>query len=175
MTRSAIGVSSLFVVLAAPAIAGMTLSSDDLQPGATISPAQIYPRCGGQNVSPQLSWSGVPAGTRSLAITMIDISVEPSQWSHWVLMNLPPDITSLARGTKVLPGAAKAIKSNFGEASYDGPCPPEGSGVHQYQITIWALSSSEVSIASDMKATDLKEMLAKVALDRASLTGTLQR
>jgi phosphatidylethanolamine-binding protein (PEBP) family uncharacterized protein len=47
--------------------------------------------------------------------------------------------------------------------------------VHQYQITIWALASSEVSIASDMKATDLKEMLAKVALDRASLTGTLQR
>lgn len=175
MKSVAVGVASLFAALAAPVTAGMNLSSDDLQPGATISSAQIYPRCGGDNISPQLSWSGVPAGTKSLAITMIDSSVKPSQWSHWVVVDIPPNTVSLARATKALPGAARAIKTNFGDASYDGPCPPNGSGTHQYQITIWALSTSTVSIPSDMKATDLTRSLAKVALDHASLTGILQR
>jgi Raf kinase inhibitor-like YbhB/YbcL family protein len=167
--------SGLCAVLVAPALAAMTLSSDDLQPGATIAPAQIYSRCGGANISPQLSWSGAPAGTKSFALTMVDVSVKPSQWSHWVLVDISPGITSLARGSKVLPAGAKAIKSNFGDTSYDGPCPPPGSGVHEYQITIWALPAAGVAIAPDMKATDLNEVLTKLALDHASLAGVVER
>lgn len=137
--------------------------------------AQFYKRCDGENISPQLSWSGAPAGTRSFALTMIDMSVKPSQWSHWIVVGLAPDATSLARGAQLSHGGAKAIPSNFGDPYYDGPCPPTGTGKHVYQLTIWALPISTVFFASDMKATDLYTALAKIALDHASLTGFVSR
>jgi len=156
-------------------MAAMALTSTDIQPGATIPQAQIYPRCGGQNISPQLSWSGAPAGTKSFVLPMIDISVQPSQWSHCFVADLPPKVTSLARGLRALPNGAKALPSNFGDASYDGPCPPNGSGRHEYRLTIWALSTPTISLAADMNATDLNTALAKTVLAHAPLTGFLQR
>lgn len=160
---------------ASPTVAAMTLSSSDIKDGATIAAAQIYTDCGGQNVQPQLRWSGVPAGAKSLALTMIDLDVKPAQWSHWIVVDLSSDVSELARGSATLPGHAKSIASNFGDASYDGPCPPKGSGTHRYEFTIWALPVATVAIAADAKATDVRAMLAKIALDHASLAGTVQR
>ena len=164
----------LLSALCEPAVA-MSLTSRDMTAGGTISLQQIYPRCGGENISPQLAWSGAPAGTKSFVLTMIDTSVKPSQWSHWIVVDLPRDATSLARGAKTLPGAAMALPSNFGDARYDGPCPPNGTGVHNYQLMIWALPVSTISFAPDTKATDLEAALARIALDRASLTGSVAR
>jgi Raf kinase inhibitor-like YbhB/YbcL family protein len=175
MNRSLVGLLVIACVTAAPAMAAMTLTSRDIQPGAAIPQAQIYPRCGGENISPQLSWQGAPAGTKSFVLTMIDTSVKPSQWSHWIVVGLPPETTALTRGTKSLPAGAQGIASNFGDASYDGPCPPNGTGRHEYQITIWALSTPTIALRADMPATDLNAALAKVALDHASLTGFVQR
>ena len=152
----------------------MSLTSSDLAPGATIATRHIYPRCGGQNESPQLSWSGPPAGTKSYALTMIDLDVKPSQWSHWIVVGLPAQTTSLARGA-ALPSGATAVVSNFGDAAYDGPCPPTGSGVHHYEITIWALPVDAVAIAPDEKAAEVSAALAKIALAKASLTGWVKR
>jgi Raf kinase inhibitor-like YbhB/YbcL family protein len=165
----------VFLLSPAPAIAAMTLTSNDIHPGAAIPAAQIYPRCGGRNISPQLSWSGAPAGTKSFVLTMIDVSVKPSQWSHWVVVDLPPEAISLARGAQTLPGAAKAITSNFGDAHYDGPCPPDGSGVHEYRLTIWALPTPTTAIAADTVAADLSSKLGQAALDHASLSGFVTR
>lgn len=158
-----------------PAFAAMTLTSTDVTDGAAIAPAQIYPRCGGQNVSPQLSWGGTPAGAKSLVLTMIDLDVKPSQWSHWIVVDLPPETTALARGVSTLPGQAKSVVSNFGDAGYAGPCPPKGTGVHHYQITIWALPGATVSIGADEEATEVSGALSKIALDKASLTGSVTR
>jgi|HubBroStandDraft_5_1064220.scaffolds.fasta_scaffold72731_2 Raf kinase inhibitor-like YbhB/YbcL family protein len=160
---------------AASAMAAMTLTSTDIQPGAAIPAAQIYPRCGGQNISPQLTWSGAPAGTKSFVLTMIDVSVKPSQWSHWVVVDLPPEVTSLARGIKTLPGNARAIASNFGDAHYDGPCPPDGTGAHEYRLTIWALPTPATAVAADAAAADLSAKLSQIALDHASLSGVVTR
>ena len=132
MKRLVVCLPAFLSCTGAHAMAAMTLTSSDIQAGGTIPPAQIYTRCGGENISPELSWSGAPAGTKSLVLTMIDASVKPSQWSHWIVVNLPAATTTLARGTKTLPGGARAITSNFGDASYDGPCPPNGTGVHEY-------------------------------------------
>ena len=175
MKRLVICLSAFLFWTTAPAMAAMTLTSNDIQAGGTIAPAQIYTRCGGENISPQLSWSGVPAGSKSLVLTMIDTSVKPSQWSHWIVVDLPPATTTLARGTQALPGSARAITSNFGDASYAGPCPPDGTGVHEYQITIWALPMPAISLAADMKATDLAAKLAKSALDHATISGFVKR
>ena len=159
----------------APALAAMSLTSDDIQAGREIPLAQIYKRCGGENISPELTWRGAPAGTKSFVLTMIDRSVKPSQWSHWIVVDLPTTATTLARGAKTLPHTARTIASNFGDASYDGPCPPSGSGVHEYQLTIWALPIPTITLAADMKATDLSASLANIALDHATLTGFVKR
>ena len=161
--------------VAAPAQAAMLLTSTDIKDGAVIAADQIYPRCGGKNVSPQLAWSGAPASTKSFVLTMIDVDVKPDQWSHWIVVDLPPQTASLARGTSSLPSPARAIVSNFGDAAYAGPCPPSGTGVHHYRFTIWALPTASFTIAPDAKATEATADLAKVALDKASLTGSVAR
>jgi Raf kinase inhibitor-like YbhB/YbcL family protein len=161
--------------LVGPALAAMTLTSSDIKEGAVIAAAQIYPRCGGQNVSPQLSWGGTPAGAKSLVLTMIDLDVKPTQWSHWIVVGLPPETTALARGVSTLPAPAQSVVSNFGDAGYAGPCPPKGTGVHHYQITIWALPDASVSIEADEKATAVSAALSKVAIDKATLTGSVTR
>jgi Raf kinase inhibitor-like YbhB/YbcL family protein len=171
MKRPTVYLSVFLCGLALPAMAAITLTSSDIQAGGTIPRAQIYTRCGGENISPEVTWRGLPAGTKSVVLTMIDISVKPSQWSHWIVVDLPPTATTLARGTKTLPGAARAISSNFGDASYDGPCPPSGSGVHEYQLTIWALPIPTIAFAADLEAIDLSARLAKIAIDHATLTG----
>jgi Raf kinase inhibitor-like YbhB/YbcL family protein len=167
----------LFVCLIAaiaPASA-LELQSPDTRDGAKIAEQQVYTRCGGSNVSPSLRWSGVPAGTKSLAVTLIDISVGPSGWSHWIVVNLPAVTTSLARGVSALPPGASLVRTNFGDAQYDGPCPPQGSGVHRYQFTVWALKASAPAIAPDANASSVMTTLQGLSLAKASLTGTYQR
>jgi len=171
MRGPGVGVSVLLALLSGTASAAMSLTSADIKRDVTIPIAHIYPRCGGQNVSPALAWSGAPSGTKSFVITMIDVDVKPDEWSHWVVVGLPASVSSLPRGAKSLPSSAKAILSNFGDAAYAGPCPPKGTGVHHYEFTIWALPTLEVSVADDEKATMLTALLAKTALDRASLVG----
>jgi Raf kinase inhibitor-like YbhB/YbcL family protein len=167
-------VLSTAVLAAMPAMA-MSLSSADFVEGGVMSAAQIYPRCGGENISPALTWNGAPAATQSFALTMIDRDVRPSEWSHWLVVDLPPATNALMRGEKMLPGGARAIASNFGDAAYDGPCPPKHSGTHHYVLTIWALPSANVDIAPDAKATDVRATLEGLALDHASLTATVTR
>jgi len=164
--------TALALAAASPALA-LTLSSHDLTPGATMPAAHIYPRCGGQNVSPDLSWSGGLAAARSYVLTMVDMDVKPALWSHWVVVDLPPSTTALPRGVKVLPAGAHAAVSNFGEAAYDGPCPPPGSGLHHYQLTLWAMPAATFAVAPDQRADDLLAKLSKASLAHASLTVTV--
>ena len=152
----------------------LTLSSPDFADGGTIDKEQVYTRCGGGNLSPALSWSGTPAGTKSLAITAIDLDVKPNAWSHWVVVGLAPNVTSLGKGTP-LPAGAKALMTDFGDEAYGGPCPPAGSGVHHYQFTVWALRTTTAQFPAHATAKDVTATLQKDALAKASITGTYQR
>lgn len=163
---------ALSLACAGPALA-LTLTSADVKPGAPMAAAHIYPRCGGQNISPELAWSGAPAGTRSFVLTMIDLDVKPALWSHWIVADLAPSTTGLPRGVKALPAGAHAVASNFGEAAYDGPCPPAGSGVHRYEFDIWAMPAAATAIAADQNAGQLMSRLKAAALGHASLTATV--
>jgi Raf kinase inhibitor-like YbhB/YbcL family protein len=158
-------------LLAGAASAAMSMTSTDIRSGSAIPVAHIYPPCGGKNISPNLSWSGAPSGTMSFVLTMIDVDVKPDEWSHWIVVGLPANLNSLARGAQSLPGGAKAVVSNFGDAAYAGPCPPKGTGAHHYELTIRALPTATISLAPDEKATTLTALLSKQALDRASLIG----
>ncbi len=94
----------------------------------------------GEDVSPALSWTGAPDGTKSLAIICHDPDaplVKPGTYgfSHWVLYNLPASTKSLDEGTTE--GVAGA--TDFGKVGYGGPMPPEGHGRHHYYFWVLAL------------------------------------
>jgi Raf kinase inhibitor-like YbhB/YbcL family protein len=166
---------ALLATVAGSPSAAMQITSPDLKAGAPMPMANVYPRCGGRNISPALAWSGAPPAAKSLVLTMIDLTPPPHQWSHWIVVGLAPSTTGLARGVSVLPAGAHAIAGNFGDAAYDGPCPPAGSGVHRYQITIWALPTPAPQVTPNGPADALGAMLARAAIDHASLTVTAQR
>jgi Raf kinase inhibitor-like YbhB/YbcL family protein len=174
MNRGSASASIVLTLLSSSSFAAMTLTSKDIIAGGPIPTVHIYPRCGGQNISPQLAWSGAPQTAKSFVLTMIDVDVKPSQWSHWIIVDLPTNVTSLPQGVESLPGSAKTLSSNFGDAAYAGPCPPKGTGVHHYQFTIWALPTATNSLTDDEKATEVTAQLSRQALDHASLTGLVQ-
>lgn len=93
--------------------------------------------CDDKNISPPISWTGVPSNTVTLAIIMDDPDTPSGTWVHWVLYNLPPDLTSLEQGFS---GKGTAGKNDFNRMGYGGPCPPKGS-THRYYIKIYALDT----------------------------------
>lgn len=101
--------------------------------------------CEGEDVSPNLSWSGAPNGTKSLAMIMDDPDAPPGTWVHWVLYDLPADLKGLNEGvpkTKVLLNGAKHGLcwgvQDFNRTGYYGPCPPPGKP-HRYFFKLFAL------------------------------------
>ncbi len=163
----------LALMIAGPA-AAMQLTSPDFAEGATIAKAQVYPMCGGENISPALTWSGAPQGVKSFALTVIDPDARAAGWVHWVAVDIPSDVSSLAKGAK-LPAGAFAVPNDFGNAHYDGPCPPTGSGVHHYQFTLWALGGPTPALEGKMQADAITTALSQVAIAKATLTGIYER
>lgn len=123
-----------------------TLSSTDIAAGKHMKKAQEFNGfgCTGDDLSPQLSWSGAPAGTVAYAITAYDPDAPTgSGWWHWQLINIPADVTSLATGAgkaDKAPKGSQHIENDYGVAGFGGACPPQGHGVHHYKFTVYALS-----------------------------------
>jgi Raf kinase inhibitor-like YbhB/YbcL family protein len=155
----------------------MTLTSTDFKDGTALPVEYVYTPCGGQNVSPQLSWSGAARGTDSYVLTVIDVGVKPNGWSHWIVFGIPAELNTLPRGMNVLPPGAKVLANDFGNAAYDGPCPPPGTGTHRYEFTIWAIPKTHavLGIAADAPATALEALIKTYAIDHATLTATATR
>lgn len=126
--------------------AKFTLTSTDISAGKHMKKAQEFNGfgCTGDDLSPQLSWSGAPAGTVAYAITAYDPDAPTgSGWWHWQLINIPADVTSLAAGAgkaDKAPKGSQHIENDYGVAGFGGACPPQGHGVHHYKFTVHALS-----------------------------------
>ncbi|MBI5619779.1 YbhB/YbcL family Raf kinase inhibitor-like protein [Candidatus Gottesmanbacteria bacterium] len=91
--------------------------------------------CDGENISPPIAISGVPAGAQSLVLIMDDPDAPDGTFTHWILMDIPPQTRMIAKGT-VPEGAVEGVTS-FDRPGYRGPCPP--SGLHRYFFTLFAL------------------------------------
>src|SRR5258707_8527542 len=125
------------------------------QPGANPNP-----NCVGENVSPQLSWSGAPEGTKSFALTMVDPEGRGGLGVfHWVAYGIPPNVTSFAEG-EISKASDKYIggKSTQGVASYSGPCTPPGSP-HHYTFRIIATDLDPKELAPGMTLPELEAKL----------------
>lgn len=149
--------SFLVAALLAAQAAGFTLTSPDLPAGKPLPTAQVFNSfgCTGQNISPALSWSGAPAGTKSFAITVYDPDAPTgSGWWHWVVFDLPADVKGLPLGAGTpgkagMPKGAVQSRTDYGKPGYGGPCPPKGHGPHQYIITVYALKTAKLGLDAD--------------------------
>jgi len=135
----------------------MEVKSTAFQEGAMIP--KLY-TCDGQDISPPLSWSGVPSEAKSLALVMDDPDAPRGTWVHWVLFNIPPDTTSLAENlprTASLPNGAKHGNNSWSKLGYGGPCPP--GGTHRYYFKVYALDdvialSAGITVGQLLKAME---------------------
>lgn len=148
---------------------GMTLSSSAFHAGSAIPKRHT---CDGGDFSPPLSWSGVPAGTRSFAVVVDD--PDARGFTHWLLFNIPASTASLAEGIKpgALPAGAAEGSNDFGSIGYRGPCPP--SGTHRYSHRVYALDVASVGPSPPTKER-FEGSIKTHVLAQAELIGTYQR
>lgn len=96
--------------------------------------------CDGEDVSPELTWTDPPPGTKSLALICDDPDAPVGNWVHWVIFNLPPETRGLPEHvppSKQLSGGALQGSNDFRKIGYGGPCPP--GGTHRYYFKLYAL------------------------------------
>ena len=136
--------------------------------------------CDGANTSPPLSWSGVPAGTRSLALMVEDPDApDPAApkriWVHWLLYNLPPGLRGLDEGgtRSPLPDGASEGLNDSNALGYEGPCPPIGR--HRYFHTLFALDAELPFLGALARRRDLEAAMEGHVLAKAGLMGTYAR
>jgi Raf kinase inhibitor-like YbhB/YbcL family protein len=132
--------------------------------------------CHGPNASPQLRWSGAPAGTKSYALILDDYEARGGDgFIHWVAYNIPPSATELAENAGAsepdLHGGGRHAYNDFLRRRYDGPCPPEGPP-HKYRFTVYALDLPAIDDAgTPMTWRKLRFIIRGHVLGQASLTG----
>jgi Raf kinase inhibitor-like YbhB/YbcL family protein len=159
-----------------------TLTSTDITPGGTIAAGQVFNSfgCTGGNISPQLSWSGAPAGTRSFVLTLFDPDAPTgSGFWHWVVANIPAGTTSIPRGASRdasrMPKGAIETRTDFGAPGYGGPCPPAGDTPHRYVFTIHALKVDTIDVDAGSSGALVGFMTHQNSLGSATLTANYGR
>ncbi len=135
--------------------------------------------CEGKDISPALSWSGVPAGTKSLALIVSDPDAPDPKapqriWTHWVLFNLPPTLTSLPEGVQLqaLPREAVNGMNDWDRKGWGGPCPPVGR--HRYYFRLSALDTV-LDAARPLNREQLEAAMRSHVLATAELMGTYEK
>lgn len=133
--------------------------------------------CEGNDISPPLSWEGVPDNTRSLVLLVDDPDAPDPRapkmtWVHWVLYNIPPDTAGLAEGTADLPTGTGEGINDWKQTGYGGPCPPVGS--HRYFHKLYALDTVLEGLNKPDKSTVEAAMDGHV-IDKAILIGTYEK
>lgn len=142
--------------------------------------------CDGQDVSPPLAWSGLPAGTQAVAVIVTD--PDARGFVHWAATDIPPSGASgsasgsasategaLVEGASVANGGTAAGvegRNDFGRTGWGGPCPPGGS--HRYVFTVYALSQPS-GLAAGFSADRLRQRIAGITLAEGSLTASYRR
>jgi Raf kinase inhibitor-like YbhB/YbcL family protein len=158
-----------------PKLPSFELTSDDIKDGETLAQAQVSGilGSGGQDVSPQLAWSGFPEGTKSFAVTVYDPDAPTtSGFWHWAVADIPLNVTSLPTGAgddtgSGLPSGAIQLRGDAGAARYIGAAPPDGHGKHRYFTAVHAVDVESLGIDNNASPAFLGFNLFMHAIGRA--------
>jgi len=164
-----------------PELPSFTLTSADVTEGQPLKNAQVsgIMGAGGEDISPQLSWSGFPEETRSFAVTVFDPDAPTaSGFWHWAVANLPATVTELPAGVgdgSMLPGDALTLCNDAGMRRYVGAAPPAGHGHHRYFVAVHALDVEKLDLTEDASPAYLGFNLFLHAIARAVIHGTYEQ
>ncbi|MFJ1256164.1 YbhB/YbcL family Raf kinase inhibitor-like protein [Cupriavidus sp. CuC1] len=169
----------LFFGMGIAQAAGMHVSSASFADGATIPVfhGNDTSDCGGKGVSPQVSWSNLPAGAKSVAVLLSDPDGALGLGvSHWVAYNIAADRGQLKEGEGQTDGHGATIGKNVsGEVVYRGPCPPAGDAPHHYTLTVVATDLAPSALPPGLTRDELMSALKGHALGGQSVIGKYSR
>lgn len=174
----------LSIFVTANGFAGnFSLTSPQVSAGKMLSMEQVLNGfgCSGENISPELIWTGEPEGTKSFAVTVYDPDAPTgSGWWHWVLFNIPASVHSLAKNSGnaqagLLPVGTIQSRTDFGKTGYGGACPPEKDAAHHYEFTVWALDVDSLGLDENASGAMVGFFLQHHQLDHAVLTAVFDR
>ena len=160
-----------------PSVPSFTVTSADVTDGQPLKDDQVAAE---GNTSPQLSWSDVPEGTQSFTITCFDPDAPtPSGFWHWVLVDVPADVTSLdtgagAEGGAGLPPGAFMCRNDANQKAFMGAAPPQGDQVHRYYFVVHAVKEPTLGVDAEATPAVVSFNLAFKTAGRAILHGTYQ-
>ncbi|MFC8042942.1 YbhB/YbcL family Raf kinase inhibitor-like protein [Nocardia sp. NPDC057353] len=169
---------------ALPDVPSFTVTSDDVADGEKFGNDQVSGvfGAGGRDISPQLSWSGFPEGTKSFAVTVYDPDAPTaSGFWHWAVADIPAGTTSLPSGAGsgeeggAIPTGAITLRNDGGVAGYIGAAPPEGHGPHRYFIVVHAVDVESLGIPPEASPAFLGFNLFSHTLARATLVATYEQ
>ncbi|CDO33433.1 YbhB/YbcL family Raf kinase inhibitor-like protein [Mycolicibacterium porcinum] len=164
-----------------PKLPTFTLTSESVTDGQPLANDQVsgIMGAGGSDVSPQLSWSGFPAETKSFAVTVYDPDAPTaSGFWHWAVADLPATVTELPAGAGdggELPGGAVTLANDAGLKRYIGAAPPAGHGPHRYYIAVHALPVASLELPEGATPAYLGFNLFGQAIARAVIHGTYEQ
>lgn len=166
------------------AVAGnLKLTSPTIKSGATLTEEQVFEGfgCTGKNQSPALKWTPGPKDTKSYAMTVYDPDAPTgSGWWHWVVYNIPANVTELVSGAgdatgKLLPPGTIQGRTDFGTHTFGGACPPKGDKPHRYIFTVYALKVEKIEVPADASAALIGFMIHANILAKSSFTAKYSR
>lgn len=167
---------------ALPQLPDFTVTSAEVTDGQPLGNDQASGvlGAGGRDISPQLSWSGFPAETKSFAVTVFDPDAPTaSGFWHWAVADIPAAVTSLEAGAGseggTLPSGAVQLRNDGGFSGFVGAGPPPGHGYHRYFVVVHAVDVASLGLGADTSPAVLGFNLFSHAIGRAILVGTYEQ
>lgn len=174
---------SVIVFQSATIASPFSLTSPQITENTTLPQSMVFQgfSCEGGNQSPELSWTGAPAGTKSYVITMYDPDAPTGVgWWHWLLFNIPADTHSLPQdagnpAANLLPVGSQQGYTDYGSSEYGGACPPVGDTPHRYIVTVYALDVDNLPTGPETTGAKLAFLMRGHILAEATITGRYGR